>query len=87
MRNIKLYTFTKYLEATLDQLKILKLTNIARNYPLSQFIFLKQIKEKFDQFNYIPTSSRNNCHDEKRRKGVKKKVNKENSIERSKEFK
>lgn len=57
MRNIKLYTFTKYLEATLDQLKILKLTNITRNYPLSQFIFLKQIKEKFDQFNYIPTSS------------------------------
>lgn len=30
MRNIKLYTFTKYLEATLDQIKILKLTNIIR---------------------------------------------------------
>lgn len=36
MRNIKLYTFTKYLEVTLDQLKILKLTNITRiPYPNS----------------------------------------------------
>lgn len=41
MRNIKLYTFIKYLEATLDQLKILKLTNIIYKNPLSQFIFMK----------------------------------------------